>query len=337
MKKYRYFAVLIVFVILVPIILFVYLKVRPTFPHYKQVFLQHNGCIIRSKNAPIILDFVIFDEKEKSEMEHKLKIKSVDLIDSGGGAITLSKWSVGSNLLEVFQGKDYITRTLQAEISLAKEGITEFIALNIRYVDDKVESYSIGSVKADIRLNEFMKEHFADNTITAQLINAVGDTPYPVSGLLVELDFREDKEIVINNIDLGIKGFEVDYNNIHMEYGTVTTLDILKMRESSPPAWLKPFDSLNMDANQASVAPIPLTLANNYPNDSEEKRVTLFIPLICTDTEYLKTINVFCVSLSAEIDGNEKIIHVGNHWSLTRLPAEGVNINPVKLLKEQGK
>ncbi|MDD4495424.1 MAG: hypothetical protein PHV32_13965, partial [Eubacteriales bacterium] len=141
----------------------------------------------------------------------------------------------------------------------------------------------------------------------------------------------------INNIDLGIKGFKVDYKNIHVEYGSLTAQDIMKMREAVTPAWLKAFDSLKMDASQASVDPTQLTLASNYSDDSDQKRITLFIPLICTDPEFLKTINVFCVNLESEIDGKEKIIHVGHNWSLSCLPAEGVNIDPAKLLKDQGK
>lgn len=329
MKKLRYMFVLIFFYMIVPLSAYIYMELTPDFPHYKQVFYRNNGSVTAHKGSPVFFTFIAVDEKENSEMERKDKILSFSIYDSDGNEHSINNWSTYS----FFRCDSYVLRQFSGNISFPTEGLKEFKTIKLRYLDDIKEYYEIGSFKINIVTNAEENGAYADVSSNSFMINTVESSNYPFSGIYAELDFRTYNEITINDIELGIEGFEPDFENIITEYTSYSLTDLEQLRASvsGDAERFRIFNNLRIDSSYRKRTK-PIILKNQYPSDQEIKKAAIFIPIICTDAKYLETINTFNITLHALIDGEEKLIKVGDIFSLTAIPEDGKNIFPMELL-----
>lgn len=309
MKKYKYLILILIFLIIIPLIVLYIQFYSPKSQHYEQVFFRYNGYLNVPENSPFSFLFTFVDKEEYSEMHDINNIKSVSLVTGNNKKIHVDKWDI-----PISGGitNGYILRKMQASIASLESGIYSLTKLEIIFQDGVKESYDIGN----LRINCGSPKSVND----VALIYSINKKIYTYSGALISCDKYAKDEVVIRNVDLGLEGFEVDTENVHVIYDTLSNTESKTMEfkySKIIPDWYEPFVNLRINPNYDSGKHIPVSLPKN---ESSANNMTILIPFICTDEKYLNTYNLFNIENHAEINGKEKVISSRLYESPPNLP-----------------
>lgn len=183
------------------------------FPHFKQSNIKYNGTIYTSEKNKVYLETFFIDENISSEMASNSNIERIYIIDKSGQRLKVKDIS-----LEVgYENKNTLIRVLKSTIELNENGglLKDQYSLDkmvIKYIDKKEEIFDLGE------LNVNTKKSTADKLAyhSYQEIVTNSTNPIKVSGIIIKLGKLDYEKIMLKNIDLGLKGIDVDYKNIRI-------------------------------------------------------------------------------------------------------------------------
>lgn len=269
---------------------------------------------------------MFIDELTLSELNDKSNIKEIRLLDSNNNSLTISKWDFRLH----GDYEDYTTRYLSITAAIEDEK-TKLETLELEFIDGVKEKFDTGDLL--ITSENYNKFTLPSNTEMIPAMMGKGHL-YRITGIILQIPISEAEEIIIQDIDLGLEGFEADYNNIHLEYGNVfDVLDMINRIRTVNPSleWLKPFDELVVNPQY-----VPDNTSTQLEIDTDwipKKSSTFFafIPIICTDNKVLGMVNAFHPSAKAIIDGETYEIQA--FFSMINIPKSDNEIFH-KILKE---
>lgn len=297
------------------------------FPHFKQANISCIGSIYSIENTEFQFPIVIVDEEELSEMASPDNIKSIYLVDSNSEKISALKWQIQDGIKD--KDKKYVMRSIDCSFVYKKSGSYNPVYVDIEFKDGKVERFDLGQINIIVKTESELKEKRAANWFEVEFINPKVNSIVMASGIILVID-SIGKDVIIENIDLGLQNFDIDTENIIVLDGEYDISYINELRKKNDKS-IKIFDSIQIKENiKSEFKPIHID-----SSDGTTKYTTLLIPLI-TKEGISNSDKVVCANPTIKIVRDGKHQELYEFQPVVLLPRINKDIIPAKLLREKG-
>ncbi len=295
------------------------------FPHFKQANIECEGSIYCLENEKFKIPIVIVDEEELSEMASTSNIKAIYLVDKNSEKISALEWQIQNG----YKDKGYIMRSIDCYFIYEKSGIYNPEYVDIQFVDGKTERFTLGKIDILVKTKSDFQENCISYWFGVQLIKPLINSKTMASGVILLID-TSGKEVIIEDIDLGIRNFGIDVDNITVLDGEYDYNYFNSLRDKHDKS-VKIFDSIQIRENiEGQFKPIHIAASDNTT-----KYTTLLIPLI-TKEGVSNSDKVVCINPTIKIiqDGKHKELY--EFQPTVSLPRINKDFLPAKLLREKG-
>lgn len=330
-RKILLFITTIITIILVSgIILYIKKDKKNTFPHYKQAFYKIEGSMFVIKDTTFVIPLLFIDANEWSEMASAENIESLKILTDKGENINIKKWSINNKIKDT----NYIIRSIDAEISINKEGEFKPNSVIITYKDKKIKKYDFGDFNIICNDKKYYENNLAGVSWDINpIISSKNNDDFPYSGL--SLFIKGNKQnLEIKKIDLGIKSFGINGDNIKSyksEYDLNSIMNYVEEGIKKNEKWAEDFNSIKVVKRvEDNIVPF-----NIEPETAENRGTNILIPLTRIEGSNMNGIKIFNIKVIVNISGTNK--EILNFQPFYVIPNNRDKSKLYKILQEEGK
>lgn len=281
-----------------------YLKTDKTdeFPHYKQAYYKMNGSMYVLKDTVFNLPLTFVDSNKMSEMSSSENIKSLEIIDKNSQKLTINRWQIENKV----EGSGYVFRDIQIESIMNEEGIFKPDKIVITYRDNVKKEFDFGDFDILCKSNDYVANHIAAGIICHinPIVTSKNYDKFRYAGLSLFVK-GNTSNIEVKNIDLGIKGFGIDSDNlinVPLEDDLNLIHNYVEDGISKNEEWAEKVSKIQLvDSVESNIKPFTLEV----PQDSNYGS-NIIIPLTRLKNINMNEVQVFNVKIIFNISGEEK-------------------------------
>ncbi|KYH34424.1 hypothetical protein CLTEP_16570 [Clostridium tepidiprofundi DSM 19306] len=196
---------------------------RNEFLHYKQAYFKIEGSMFVIKNTQFSLPLAFVDSEEISEMSSSDNIKSLEIVDDKNRKLKIIKWRINDGVKE----DNFIFRNIETEAIMNYTGVFKPKKIIITYKDGIIKKFDFGDF--EIICND---KKYYDNLafLICDIDTIITDQSkknrfFPYSGISLFIK-RNYEEFKLEKIDLGIKSFGIDKENL-VHFKVKDNLDLI--------------------------------------------------------------------------------------------------------------
>lgn len=306
MKKKILLFVLIIVIIVTISALFLYFKKNKNnnkFPHYKQAFFKVEGSMNVIKNTSFTVPLIFIDSKEWSEMASSENIKSIDILDSNGNKLKIDKWVINNKTKD----SKYILREIDVNATINKEETFRPEKVVLTYKDNLVKKYDFGDFNIICKPDSYYQNNIAAiNCDVNPIVSSDNKDDFPYSGISFFIKGL-DKQLEVKTIDLGIKSFGIDSENlkyVNMKYDLNEIMNYVDNSAKKNEKWAEQFKSIkSIPKVTCEIKPFKVA-----PVTEENGGTNILIPFTKIQDSDMSGIKIFNIKVTVNISGEDKEI-----------------------------
>jgi hypothetical protein len=289
------------------LILYIIKDNKNEFPHYKQAYFKVEGSLFVTKDIPFDIPLIFVDSNENSEMSSSENIKSIKIIDDNNKSMKINRWTIINKTKE----SNFIIRNMQTETVVNEEGIFKPSKIIITYNDDVTKKYDFGDFNIICNSKEYYANNFAQVYSSINpIVTSKNNDAFPYSGLSMFIKgdpivSKNSKEIEVEKIDLGIKSFGIDSDNLmyhQLDDDLNTIMNYVENGLSKNEKWAEKISKIKiLEQVKSDVKPFKIEIS-----EDSNKGTNILIPLTRLGNTSMNEVKIFNLKVTLKISGQVK-------------------------------